>query len=88
MSLARDIVGENVRIKRFVAGAPDLTKDMRTARGLPRSPAIEILFSVGDKIVARAGVARNPYRPIWGVEAAGKRVEIPGFADRLSNAAM
>lgn len=50
---AHEIFGEHVRANGFAAGVPDLAKNMRTACEFPWPPAIEILFSAGDKIVAR-----------------------------------
>jgi hypothetical protein len=61
--LAHDIFGENARDNGFVAGAPNLTKDMRTIRRSLRSPAIEILFASDGKIVALSGTETIP--AIW-----------------------
>src|SRR5262245_58063 len=99
VSLAHDIVAENARANGFVAGAPDLAKDMRTARERPDRPRSGLLFSVGNKIVARlawhrtqTGSYRMPRLRGGGwrslVPAAwrfecGNIVEIPAIQDQL-----
>jgi hypothetical protein len=85
--LAHEIFSENVRANGFAAGVPDLAKDMRAARELPRSPAIEICSRSAIKL-SRGWRGTEPIPAHMGVEATGKRVEFPDFADWRLECAM